>query len=56
MYDAIFVLGGSFIDKNTLPKWSEARLNAAIKMDGMCKFFILLKRTTRHLHDRMDIL
>ena len=54
MYDAIFVLGGSFIDKNTLPKWSEARLNAAIKMDGMCKFFILLSRGTTHKPPALD--
>lgn len=47
-YDAIIVLGGSFIDKNTLPEWAEKRLNVAIKHKSSCKYFILLSRGSPH--------
>lgn len=47
-YDAIVVLGGSYIDENTLPEWVEKRLNAAILRDPYCKHFLLLSRGSPH--------
>jgi vancomycin permeability regulator SanA len=48
MYDAIFILGGSYINKNTLPSWVESRLNTAIYMEDKTKLFIVLSRGTTH--------
>lgn len=48
MYDAIFILGGSYIDKNTLPSWVESRLNTAIYMEDKTNLFIVLSRGTTH--------
>ena len=45
-YDAIVVLGGSFIDENTLCEWVEKRLDAAILRDPYCKYFLLLGRNS----------
>ena len=47
-YDAIVVLGGSYIDENTLPEWVEKRLDAAILRDPYCKHFLLLSRGSPH--------
>lgn len=47
-YDAIIVLGGSFIDKKSLPEWVEKRLDAAIQCESLCKYFILLSRGSPH--------
>ena len=47
-YNAIIVLGGSFIDENTLPEWVEKRLDNAIERDDICDHFILLSRGSPH--------
>ena len=48
MYDAIFILGGSYIDENTLPEWVQSRLNAAIYNEQSAKLFVVLSRGTPH--------
>lgn len=47
-YDVIVVLGGSFIDEKTLPKWAENRIDAAIQRNSSCKHYLLLGRGTPH--------
>lgn len=48
MYDAIVVLGGSFIDDKTLPTWVESRLNTAIQYSANTDLFLLLSRGSPH--------
>ena len=48
MYDAIIILGGSFISKETLPSWVETRLDAAIKLQDKTNMFLLLSRGSPH--------
>ena len=48
MYDAIFILGGSYVDENTLPEWVQSRLNAAIYNEKSAKLFVVLSRGTPH--------
>jgi uncharacterized SAM-binding protein YcdF (DUF218 family) len=48
MYDAIFILGGSYIDEKTLPSWVIARLEQAIALRGQTARFIVLSRGTPH--------
>lgn len=48
MYDAIIVLGGSFINKEKLPSWVESRLDAAIKLQHNTNMFLLLSRGSPH--------
>lgn len=48
MYDAIIVLGGSFVDKNTLPPWAEKRLDYAISQADNCRHIIVASRGTPH--------
>lgn len=48
MYDAIIVLGGSFIDESTLPEWVEKRLNAAIEREKECELIIVASRGSPH--------
>lgn len=47
-YEAIIVLGGSFIDEFSLPVWVENRLNAAIQQDKSTDHYILLSRGSPH--------
>lgn len=48
MYDAIFILGGSYIDEKTLPSWVVARLEQAIALRGQTRRFVVLSRGTPH--------
>jgi len=54
MYDAVLILGGSYIDQNTLPSWVQSRLNAAIYQEGKTELFIVLSRGTPHKPPVMD--
>jgi len=54
MYDAIVVLGGSFIDQYTLPSWVISRLDYAISQNINCKYFILSSRGTPHKPPPID--
>lgn len=54
MYDAIVVLGGSFIDQYTLPEWVISRLDYAISQNSRCKYFILSSRGTPHKAPPID--
>ena len=54
MYDAIVVLGGSFIDINTLPTWVIGRLDYAISKNDVCKYYILCSRGTTHKPPAFD--
>lgn len=54
MYDAIVVLGGSFIDKDTLPTWVIGRLDYAITKKNDCKCYILCSRGTTHKPPELD--
>jgi len=53
-YDAIIVLGGSYIDENTLPEWVIKRLDAAILRDPYCNHFLLLSRGSPHKDSLID--
>ena len=48
MYDAILILGGSYIDENTLPKWVESRLDKAITLNEETNSYIVLSRGSTH--------
>lgn len=54
MYDAIVILGGSYIDEKTLPKWVETRLDAAILQKSQTKSFIVASRGTVHKPPVLD--
>ena len=54
MYDAVIILGGSYIDENTLPLWSQKRLDLAYQQDSKTKMFILLSRATAHKPPCLD--
>lgn len=54
MYDAVIVLGGSFIDQNTLPEWVCKRLDRAATLDYTTKVFLLLSRGTPHKAPPID--
>jgi vancomycin permeability regulator SanA len=54
MYDAIIVLGGSYIDANTLPEWVENRLDAAILRNYQCNYIMLMSRGTPHKPPPLD--
>ena len=54
MYDAIVILGGSYIDEKTLPKWVENRLDAAILHKSHTASFIVASRGTVHKPPVLD--
>ena len=54
MYDAVIVLGGSFIDNITLPDWVYKRLDKAVTMNYNTEIFLLLSRGTPHKPPCLD--
>jgi hypothetical protein len=47
-YDAILILGGSFIDEKTLPEWVEKRIDAAIQLNSSCTHYLILSGGSPH--------
>lgn len=54
MYDAILILGGSYIDQHTLPEWVHNRLNAGIQRMKNTRYLITLSRGTPHKLPALD--